>query len=344
MNDSLLDGFERPLLTLCNDEQLRRAEAGEGAAELWARIDALGYTDALVPEPHGGAGLALSDLFPLAVAAGRAGLPLPFAETAVARAILADAGVDAGRGCIAIAPAQTDAAGGITCRDVPGAAVATSVLVSHNGQWLLMPREGARCEPGVYRPQLSASLHWAGTDAGVARIAAPGADAETICNALHAAGMAGAMARIQALCVAYAVDRRQFGRAIGQFQAVQQELSVLAEQVAAAALAARLGCAASNGYLPDPLLAATAKMRCAGAAARVAAIAHAVHGAIGMTEEHVLGLFTRRLHEWRAAPGAENRCAARLGSALLAETAPSLFDFVRTRLVAGRPSMAVEVP
>nr|WP_115706217.1 acyl-CoA dehydrogenase family protein [Cupriavidus taiwanensis] len=334
MDDSLLDGFARPLSELCGDEPLRRAEAGEGLAAMWASIDALGYTDALVPETLGGAGLALADFYPLVFAAGKAGLPLPFAETAMARAILASAGQDPGRGCIAIAPALPAAGSAIVCRDVPGAGVATHVLVSWRGEWLWLRCDRAEHTPGSYRPLVSASLRWTGPEAATLRLPTQDADAEAICSALHAAGMAGAMSRIQDLCVAYASDRRQFGRAIGQFQAVQQELSVLAEQVAAATLAARLGCAASGGYLPDALLAATARLRAGEAAARVAAIAHAVHGAIGITEEHVLGLFTRRLHEWRAAPATESRCAARLGNALLAEPALTVFDFVRTRLMA----------
>ncbi|MGT2492143.1 hypothetical protein ACU4GD_20515 [Cupriavidus basilensis] len=58
---------------------MRRSEAGEAAAQ-WAAIDALGYADALVPAECGGAGLSLSDAFPLFLAAGRAGLSHPFAE------------------------------------------------------------------------------------------------------------------------------------------------------------------------------------------------------------------------------------------------------------------------
>ncbi|MNY81760.1 hypothetical protein D3C86_2234960 [compost metagenome] len=60
-------------------------------------------------------------------------------------------------------------------------------------------------------------------------------------------------------------------------------------------------------------------------------------GAIGITEEHVLGLYTRRLHEWRAVPGTETQCARLLGEALLAQT-DGLFDFVRLRLSA--PALA----
>ncbi|CFW22203.1 acyl-CoA dehydrogenase [Bordetella pertussis] len=56
-------------------------------------------------------------------------------------------------------------------------------------------------------------------------------------------------------CVAYVQERQQFGRALGRFQAVQQDISMLAEQVAAVAMAARLACA-SGVLFPDPALAA----------------------------------------------------------------------------------------
>ena len=42
--------------------------------------------------------------------------------------------------------------------------------------------------------------------------------------------MSGAMERVLALSVAYANDRRQFGKPIGKFQAIQQNLAVLAAQ------------------------------------------------------------------------------------------------------------------
>ncbi|MDT4826909.1 Crotonobetainyl-CoA dehydrogenase [compost metagenome] len=143
--------------------------------------------------------------------------------------------------------------------------------------------------------------------------------------------MAGAMERVLELTVLYAGDRRQFGKAIGQFQAVQQDLAVLAEQASSTATAARIGCAGGTP-LPQPLLAAVAKLRACEAAAQVAAIAHAVHGAIGVTEEHMLGVFTARLHEWRAAPGTERACADTLGRAVLADGAASISRFVAAHL------------
>lgn len=334
MSDTLLDDFERPLLDLCTDSQLRAIEAGEPADALWQAIDALGFTDALVAEEQGGAGLKLHDLFPLVFAAGKAGLGLPFGETAIARALLTAAGHGGlqGTGPITIASGVADGGDAIVCRDVPGGLLTEQVLVSWDGAWWLLPRGRAQTMPGFWRPQASATLRWDAPHLAVARFDASGADAVALCNALHAAGMAGAMARVLELVMEYVRDRKQFGRSIAQFQAVQQELSVLAEQAHSATLAARLGCNAS-GWLPDPLLAATAKLRACEAARSVTAIAHALFGAIGITEEHVLGLYTRRLHEWRTAPGTETQCARLLGEALLTQS-NGLFDFVRLRLSA----------
>ena len=75
-----------------------------------------------------------------------------------------------------------------------------------------------------------------------------------------------------------------------------------------------------------------AKLRACEAARQAIAIAHALHGAIGVTEEHMLGVFTARLHEWRLAPGTERACADILGRAVLADGAASISRFVVARL------------
>ncbi|QEZ48960.1 acyl-CoA dehydrogenase family protein [Cupriavidus oxalaticus] len=330
MTDAISDEFERALAGLCTDERLRAIEAGADADGLWKAIDALGFTDALVRESQGGAGLTLDDAFPLLLAAGNAGLSLPFGETMLARALLGPAGWHADRACIAVAAARVTDDGAMVCTNVSGARLARYVLVEAGDEWLLLPVGAAEHTPGAFRPYASASLRWTGAAQAVFRFPRANASAEAICNAVHAAAMAGALARVLALSVTYASDRKQFGRAIGQFQAVQQELAVLAEQACSAATAARMGCSAP--LLPDPLQAATAKLRACEAAARAAATAHAVHGAIGITEEHVLGVFTNRLHEWRMTAGTEGRCAEMLGRALLSQPGLTLHDFARTRL------------
>ncbi|CPL54453.1 acyl-CoA dehydrogenase [Bordetella pertussis] len=65
------------------------------------------------------------------------------------------------------------------------------------------------------------------------------------------------------------------------------------------------------------LPAAIAKARASEAAALAANTAHAVHGAIGVTEEYDLQLYTRRLHGWRLAHGSEAYWHQVVGAALM---------------------------
>lgn len=137
---------------------------------------------------------------------------------------------------------------------------------------------------------------------------------------LAAGEMAGAMLAIQALTVEYALTRKQFGREIGRFQAVQHQIAVMAEEVLAARMAAQaafVGAAAQAGERR----AAVAKLRCGQAARAVSSIAHAVHGAIGVSEEYALHHLTRRLRELALAHGGEGWWAARLGDWALSESA-----------------------
>lgn len=64
----------------------------------------------------------------------------------------------------------------------------------------------------------------------------------------------------------------------------------------------------------------------------MASIAHAVHGAIGITEEYDLQLRTRRLHAWRATAGSESFWNLQIGRALLNSEHATLPDFVRHEL------------
>jgi alkylation response protein AidB-like acyl-CoA dehydrogenase len=106
----------------------------------------------------------------------------------------------------------------------------------------------------------------------------------------------------------------QFGRPIGKFQAIQQQLALLAEEAAAALVAVESAaqCIAEGRSSADFAMAA-AKIRAGEAAGRVAEIAHQVHGAIGFTEEHSLHHLTRRLWSWRDEFGDEAYWALSLG-------------------------------
>ena len=54
-----------------------------------------------------------------------------------------------------------------------------------------------------------------------------------------------------------------------------------------------------------------------------------MHGAIGVTEEYDLQLFTRRLHEWRMAHGSESYWHRQLGQLCLANDDRSFTDLAR---------------
>jgi hypothetical protein len=148
-----------------------------------------------------------------------------------------------------------------------------------------------------------------------ATLASAGVDAMTaksLAAAIAAARMAGAMEQVQAMTVDYATTRQQFGREIGKFQAVQHQIAVMAEEVTAARMAAQIAFQGAPLEIA-PTRAAVAKMRAGQAAQTVCSVAHAVHGAIGVSQEHVLHRFTGQLHQWRLAHGGEGYWARQLG-------------------------------
>jgi len=334
MDDDLFaDAARQVLADHCTPAVVRAIESGgraaPPAAALWRQLQASGLPDALVPEAQGGAGLALAQAFGVLEQCGAHALPLPLADTLLARGLLAAAGASWPDGGIALARAEPLADGSLRCALVHGGALATAVLAQTPDGWRLLAVDGA--QPGPQALALDAALAWSPAQAQAAPHIAlpPGAQARTLQAAVLAAQMAGALRAVFQRTLDYANERRQFGRPIGKFQAIQHQLAVMSEQVFAARMAAQIGCAgAAGGLWPDALRVATAKARCSEAALDVAQAAHAIHGAIGFTAEHDLQLFTRRLHAWRQAGGSEGYWHAVAGAALLAAEGPTL-DVVR---------------
>jgi len=234
-------------------EHYSRLLDGLPVGDPWPALAESGFLDLLRGEDEGGAGLALEDLFPLALATGRRPDAPAVIEAMAARLVSGEAG------------------------------------------------EGVDVE---------ALLAGSGVAAPVAR---------ALAATLTAGLMAGAMERLQEMTVEYASTRRQFGREIGKFQAIQHQIAVMAEEAMAARMAAQ-GAFVGPALAVSPLRAAAAKARAGMAAQQVAAIAHAVHGAIGVSQEHPLHLLTRKLHHWRLASGGEAYWARRLGDWALAGT------------------------
>ncbi|WP_159913591.1 acyl-CoA dehydrogenase family protein [Pantoea sp. 18069] len=324
MNINQIDMFAEAARDLladqCTPQVVRAIEAGGrhslAAGALWAQLEATGLADAMLGEAQGGAGLGLGEAFGVLEQCGAHALPLPLAETMVARAWLAQAGAALPAGRIVLARGELVGDGGVQCALVRGAHLADAVLVQTGADCRLLPVDGAQAGPQAHAQD--AALAWSGEQLRAAPVLAlPGAqDLRTLQAAVVAAQMAGALGSVFRRTLQYANERQQFGRPIGKFQAIQHQLAVMSEHVFAARMAAQLGCSGA-APLPDRLRVATAKARCSEAALAVAEMAHAIHGAIGFTEEYDLQLFTRRLHAWRQTAGSEAYWQRVAGQALL---------------------------
>ena len=146
----------------------------------------------------------------------------------------------------------------------------------------------------------------------------------------RSAQMAGGLDYLLRQASQYATERRQFGKPIGSFQVIQQNLAVLAGHTAAAGTAAANAFgAADRGDAAFEI--AVAKVRVGEAAGIGASIAHQVHGAIGFTYEHALHFVTRRLWSWRAEFGAESYWAAELGRGVARRGADELWSYITAR-------------
>ena len=320
MMDELLQPFVRMLDDVGASAVLRQMEQGVAAADFWSAVGESGVLDLLVPENKGGLGFALANAAPFISALGARGYQHPVAETLIARGLLTQAGAHAPDGRIALA---TGLGQNQIC---PGGLAADFFLVDIGEALALVRADQATLEPTGVHGALAARFSWDGQNA-VLTTARPTNGLRPIAAVMRALQIAGAAERLAEMSTAYANDRVQFGKPIGRQQALQQNLAVMAEDAVAARIASQLG--AASGLPPHLNAAATAKVTTSAAAVRIAATAHAVHGAIGISAEFDLQLLTRRLHEWRLADGAETYWSKVLGDARLARVAGSI-DFIRS--------------
>ncbi|MDZ3832374.1 MAG: acyl-CoA dehydrogenase family protein [Sphingopyxis sp.] len=312
--------FEHMLEQIVTPAAVRAIESSGDGSAMWGAIAESGFLDALVPEERGGAGLPLTEVQPLWMALGRRAVPLPVGETMIARGLCGDA--PAGPIALATARAGQEVV-------VPSGRIAAYLLIDGGDGLHLVDTASIATTPTGVVGDLSARMRWDSLPSGGR--APPVGGLRSSAAVLRASLIAGAAERLTEMTAAYAGERLQFGKPIGRQQALQQQMAVMAEETVAARLASQLG--AASGFPPRPEAAATAKSVASRAAARVAATAHAVHGAIGISAEYDLQLLTRRLHEWRLADGGEAYWNRQLGAARLASEVRSV-DYVRTAIFA----------
>lgn len=332
------------------DQKVVEAAKRDGWSDtLWHALEQAELPRVSIPEEAGGAGGTLSDLAAVLRVAGRFSAPVPLAETAMLGGwMLAASGLPVPRGPLAAGPVRDDIVSARrdgsrwivsgTLARVPWARVATRLVLLAQGEsgGAVVSVDSARCaiRPGhnlALEPRDDVIL-----DNVVADDAAP-AGASVTRTALRLRGalarsllMAGALECALELSVRYAQERVQFGRKIGQFQAIQQELARFAGEVAAAVAAALSAAGAVERGGDVTLAVASAKIRTAEAAREGALIAHQVHGAIGVTDEYALHHSTLRLWAWREEFGNEAEWATALGGLMHKRGADQLWPAITT--------------
>ncbi len=347
----ITEAAARILADLADPQSINQAKNGTWEEPLWHALNGAGLPHAWDPEILGGSGASLADGFAILGVAGRFALAVPLAETLAAGWLLARAGLEAPATPMTVAPAHphdritVDTGGRLSGRvaGVPFAQDSQHIVVLANGgkQQLIALVSVKDC-------RLSEGHNLAGDAANIVALegvkplssatAPNGFDQSSLMlmgSTIRSIATAGALEAILSLSVTYANERVAFGRPIGKFQAVQQNLARLAGEVAAALAVA--GSAADSIAQADTfdetvfLEAASAKIRTAEAAAEGSAIAHQVFGAIGFTQEHVLHRFTLRMLSWRDDFGNESYWAAELGRRVARRGADEFWPLVASR-------------
>jgi alkylation response protein AidB-like acyl-CoA dehydrogenase len=294
-------------------------------AGFWRGLSELGLAGLLIPEAHGGAGLALLDAALVAETLGRFAAPGPSLGHTLASLALVLGGSPAQQerwlpklatgdavGSVAFAepdagwqPEEWHAAVASTLsavkQHVPYAARADVIVVGTAGGGLaLVEREAGRLViepfPGVDRTRRLDTVRFEGAacDAlpGGAAASARVRDAGLV---LLAADAFGGASRLVEMTVEYARTREQFGVTIGHFQALKHQLANMALEVEPArALYWYAAHAFDQAPEEAPRMAALAKAHLGDRFLQVARDAVEAHGGLGYTWECDVQIWFKR--------------------------------------------------
>lgn len=310
----------------CNMAEVRRlmeTDTGYDAA-LWSKMAEQGFTGITFPEEFGGLGLGKVELILLMEEMGFALVPGPFFSTVALAASMLDAcgspeqkktylePICAGqtRSTVALLLDANDphskitiSGGKITGRKlfVPDAAVADTILVAtSNGVFLAEKNSPGLTITRLHTMDLTRKLYsveFNSTPAEKLANANPadGMKALDSSTAALVAEMVGGMQRSLDITVQYAKTRKQFGKPIGSFQAVQHQCADMYLETESSRSAAYYAAWALEQDAPDASVAVSiAKMYASDAYRDVGNKGIQVHGGMGFTWENDLHLYYRR--------------------------------------------------
>ncbi|ORA82127.1 acyl-CoA/acyl-ACP dehydrogenase [Mycobacterium malmoense] len=317
--------------------------------DVWRGLGDLGTTGLLVPQEFGGAGMTMVEAGIVAEELGAALHPGPWLSTAVAApraltrlgandtAASILTGIADGTTIATLGPLESDDAAIATGRGdeaalrgeivMPDAAAANVLLVfaEIQGGTGIFAVNTDSCgvsvtpERGIDQTRKRFRVALDGSTAHRLAAPAPDAIAAVVDDVLiaTAADALGAARAVMDLAVEYAKVRKQFGHAIGSFQAIQHLCVDMYETVELA----RGGVihalwAADNADAEERHLSALRAKAFAGRLASVADTAIQVFGGIGYTWEHDAHLYLKRLLSWSTFLGAPDRYLTELGASL----------------------------
>jgi alkylation response protein AidB-like acyl-CoA dehydrogenase len=282
---------------------VREPEALGFSPTLWRLLSDAGAPGMALGEDVGGGGAGLLELALVVEALGRRVAPAPLVEHTVAARLLADLGAlprDVVDGTAVATLALRPLLDG-TARLVPAGAVAAVVVALHGDDLVLV--EGS--PPGAAVPNL-ASAPLADRPVTDARVVASGRGARDRYEqalgewrALTASALVGVGLGALDLGVAYTIERKQFGKPIGSFQAIQHTLADVAVALDGAQLLARKAAWAFDGARVEaPELAAMALLFAAEHSQRATERVLHFHGGYGFMQEYDIQLYYRRAKGW----------------------------------------------
>jgi alkylation response protein AidB-like acyl-CoA dehydrogenase len=312
----------------CPMSEVRRLMETDTAYEagLFRKMAEQGYPGVIFPEEHGGLGLGNVELALLMEEMGRALVPGPYFSTLAAAAVINECGsedqkreylepVCAGEARAALA--LVDGPDGVKLF-VSDAAVADFIVIVGNGSVRVIG-PGARIEP-MPGMDLTRKIYSVQPEAPGTELANPGGlpRALGIATMALSAELVGGMQRVLDSSVEYAKTRKQFGKPIGQFQAVQHQLADSYLETESARSAAYYAAWTLDDHSPDCAVAVSiAKMYSSDAARNAGNRAIQVHGGMGFTWENDTHLYYRRFKASEAMLGDATWHRERIASLLI---------------------------
>lgn len=304
---------------------------------LWNEIEKNGLPKISVKEKFGGYEIPFFSILPLIKIVNNHGTPLPLSETILSNYILSESDINPPNGIVTFATDTKNLqiknnmiSGEIL--SVPYLNLTKNLLIVHelnnvkkailideiNGE--IIHKKNFLAEPRY-------NIKVENLNIAEIRPIKNNIDFNFLGAILRSAQMIGAMEKVLDLSINYCSERKQFGRALSKFQAIQHQISEMAVELSASSAAlstiTELGLSEKNSNDTAIL-----KIRAGFAAGKIIAISHQVHGAIGFTKEYELSYFTKNLNSWRNDFGNESFWEEFLGKRFLEKNNKNLWEYL----------------